>query len=876
MKKKRLALIVALAVSLVAGVVSLAACGGNDGDEAFSAPKNAKVSGTLFTWDAVEKADNGYTVKINSGEVQVTVTELDLTSNAATAYIKEGANSLSVKVNTTDALKESTYSTAVTYTYTISEDTLSEAAKAFKTAVEAIATLDASSDKAAIDGADAAITNALATYENLSGSDKTDVIAVKNSLDGKKEALNTAIAAQISAYKTAVEAAEEAANASVEELEAAIAAANAKKDALAEATKTAKAEEYAAYNTRLETVTAALDTMKGPAAAVKALKDEVDALSNETSVSVEYYNQLTALKEKIEALSDEAKALWDEADTAKVEAEITRVLKVAVDIKDADEAFGWGGNGELYIIREYYNVKGEIIDYGEQLTVTYTLTVDDVAGEEQTTTLTSENGVYVGKIHFNATQENTFAYTIKTASGDKVEDNSLSYAAFKANIWWATIPAGEERAPVFNNNDKLYLANTYGDHTYAYIYSPDVIVADTYKDADVEISGVALAKVEVTSNMSREALYRTIAREHGDVFIGNNIDVRFLFVSETVEDGKTVRTCVNSGCVSEVITLSLTSQDAKYRIENQFGNDDIYDIGVWGGDPGVFSLIKDDGEAYKPIYEKFISQFEELYPNLITKETLKDYFQILISAYDDTTDELLFSKAVPFKNQAYDYVSFMRDWTVHHFVNKGEDNETVTFYLTLTIQLKDKVNGEDNPLAKDYKDSASANVMVQSLYTGSYTFQASDVTLSTDIQIERTNEVIFMSANSESAAKDMINGSISCIEIRFTKDADKATYYTVYILYHADTQKFVIHKNADGSDAGVEIQRGADYWKPTNDINNLVKEFDSTIGSIDDEGLFFQTKLIDNAEDDTYLFGEGESEWVTFYKAPAPDTGDGE
>ncbi|MDE6058660.1 MAG: hypothetical protein K2G44_01310 [Clostridia bacterium] len=864
MKKKRLALIVALAVSLVAGVVSLAACGGNDGDEAFSAPKNAKVSGTLFTWDAVEKADNGYTVKINSGEVQVTVTELDLTSNAATAYIKEGANSLSVKVNATDALKESTYSNAVTYTYTISEDTLSEAAKAFKTAVEAIATLDASSDKTAIDGADAAITNALATYENLSSSDKTDVVAVKNSLDGKKEALNTAIAAQISAYKTAVEAAEEAANASVEELEAAIAAANAKKDALAEATKTAKAEEYAAYNTRLETVTAALDTMKGPAAAVKALKDEVDALSNETTVSVEYYNQLTALKEKIEALSDEAKALWDEADTAKVEAEITRVEETPTDCKKSDEAFGFGGNGTLYILRDYVNVLGGQITFETAPAIAYQIINNETDGAGQQGTLTrNENGVYSFTIPYNPTLANNFVYTVE--GEDEV---TLKFAPFTANLWLNGSDETEgEFRKLFNNEDKLII---HGDG-YADVYLADDVNIGTSDGAQISISGNAIAKgIPVKEATLREDFYRAIARsEYGKAFIDNTLEVRFVFYNQSIDEETDVitRTTVPNASVSEKITISLTDYDYKYEIAQK----NIFDLGVWPD--GSFSLIN---AGYM---SDFLSQFEELYPDL-TADNVTDYFQILISAYEGENSEASFTKAAPLEAKAYDYLSFMKAWAVQHFKNGGADNTEVHFSLTYTIQLKETVNGKPNPLAKDFRDSASAKVNEPNDYSangyGTYTFTKADVTIPTDIQIGRTNEPIFL--QNFAISNDMINGYVSHVEVYMKNGENAEGYHTAYILYNAATETFTLHKNVNGSDSGLPLIKGGnEYYVSWNDFNTWVRNnYSEPAFDIDGEGWYFQTKIVDNENDDQYLFGEGESEWVTFYKAPAPDTGDGE
>ena len=871
MKKKRIALIATLAVSLVACAASLTACQDKGDKDAFSAPENVKVTNALLTWDEVENADNGYTVKINGKEVGVDETKLDLTSEKASANIKEGDNKLSVKVNATEDKKESKYSKEVTYKYTKPEDQkppvgeLSAAAKAFKAEVEALATVDLNSTKAQIDAAKTALDTALANYEKLSVADKTAVATQKTALDEKKTAydnLITAINGQIAdaaealTYDFATADTDEVAEANYAKANELLAVYQALKDYV----QAGVAEQYEAIT---EAKTAAENKIK---ASVNAAKDEVAAISNQNEITVEYYEGLTALKDKIEAFGAYATTLWNSEDTAKVTAEITRVVTAVFEVKKSDEAFGFGDAGKLYILRDYVNVLGEQIEY-DTLSITYT--VND--GAEQTGTLErNENGVYVYVISYNPDNENTFVYTV----GDE-KQVTLNFAAFKNNIYLTILKTDEEFTTAFNEKtDTLTINQAYDvDHTYADIYlASDIDVGDTKNDAHISISRTAIAsKVPVKGGLTREELYRAIARsEQGKKLIGDSYEIRLVFYSEVEETkGVITRTRINNASVSEKFTLSLTERDYKFEIDYKPNGDSVFDLGVWPNNPGVFSLI---GTNKIP---NFITQFNELYPDLITAENAIDYFQILISAYvyeaDDKSDaELKFTKVAPFKNMAYDYATFLREWSSYFFSNGGEDNTEIKFYLTLTIQLKETVDGKVNPLAKDFRDSASQPVTVQNNYDGKYTFKASDVTLTNECQMDRTNEPIFM--HTFVLSNDIINGHVSHIEL-YIKNGDNV--YKAYILLDGYDDNgnaiFTIHKNADGSDTGrALIKGGNEYYCSANDLNNWVNDNNDSTFNLDGEGWYFKTIIIDNAEDDYYLLGDGESEWVTFYKEPAP------
>lgn len=121
--KKSLTVVVTAGMTAVA-LLGVTAC--KESEEAFKAPENVSVAGSVLSWDAAEGASSGYTVRVGSDETKtVTVSASDaetvtlsLAEGKIVEYFASGANELSVKVNATDKKSESAYSKAVTYNYT--------------------------------------------------------------------------------------------------------------------------------------------------------------------------------------------------------------------------------------------------------------------------------------------------------------------------------------------------------------------------------------------------------------------------------------------------------------------------------------------------------------------------------------------------------------------------------------------------------------------------------------------------------------------------------------------------------------------------------------------------------------------------------------
>ncbi|MDE6442708.1 MAG: hypothetical protein K2L12_08170, partial [Clostridia bacterium] len=303
----------------------------------------------------------------------------------------------------------------------------------------------------------------------------------------------------------------------------------------------------------------------------------------------------------------------------------------------------------------------------------------------------------------------------------------------------------------------------------------------------------------------------------------------------------------------------------------------IIDAGVWNG--GNFSLITAYNEGIADVvnnYDNFTGQFNNVIDGLtVTKDNIKDYLQIKVTAYAATDTENaneLFSAIAPFENQGYNYHAFIKSWSVYHYQNAASKNETVNFKLTLTVQLKEEVNGEANPFSKYFKYSVSTPVRQENDFNGSYEFKESDVKLPDTNQLNKTNEPILFQGFD--VANDIINGYISHMEIHFAKvenatdPVNPSTYETAYVYYYKNNNgddTFVVYKNADKSDEGLVFNKGGnEYWRGLTDVNNWFKSYDPDF-DITGEGWYFRTRLIDNTEDDRYIVGEGVSGWTTFY-----------
>lgn len=286
MKRKSVSAVAASALALSVGLAVLSACGETKGT--FDAPENVAINGAVVSWSAVEGADNGYVVKINDDELTVTVTSLDLTSEAAVGYLDEGENSVAVRVGETQSMNASAWSETVTYTYS-PVDPDREAADAFIAQVEAIGDVKA-------EGAGDKITAAESAYEALSDEAKTMAADAKATLDAKRAEYDAylEVREEVDTFAAQVEAIDVNAADAGEKIAAA-------ESAYAQLTEAAK-EMAAAQSATLAAKKAA-----------QAFVVQVNAIDVEAA---DVSGKLAAAESAYTALSDAAKAFTEQARAA--------------------------------------------------------------------------------------------------------------------------------------------------------------------------------------------------------------------------------------------------------------------------------------------------------------------------------------------------------------------------------------------------------------------------------------------------------------------------------------------------------------------------------------------------------------------------------
>lgn len=834
---------------------------------ALAKPANLAVANGVLSWNAVTGATNGYIVSYGENSVEVTATQIDLTEKAGQLNLPEGKEvSITVKAKATDSHLESA---AAEIKYNVPGVSAEEKAQKIAEAkAELQGYVDGLPDSETYTEAQAeavvvAVQAAEGKYADYPAYVKEDgdVAALYATLTAAKQTALQAIAAaelqrNIDAAKTELQAyaaqlpddLTALTDSAAEALLAAVGGAEEKYNGYAAEVKNDN-EVSALYARITNAVTAAQNKI---AATVNALKTAVEALTGEIpadNLNRDYYETLEGYIAQIDALGAYANTLCNAAEMKqKVEAEKTALVEKPVNEKSDVAVFVDGAeNNKITILYEATNVFGEKIEFTNVPVLT--LTVDSATTNPVSPVLTGKDGLYTYTATFSKKVGADYQLKVIYKIGNG-EEKTFEYTEFKDDIY-------------FMPNDFYAIVDGKisfsGGDAYFDIYTTDAIALDANGGLPTVTGFPLITGVPVSSGMTEEVFRRNLARSYPDL-LDKEYEVRFVVYRKTVNEDTgaiTISNIKNALVSHDTYTLDLTEYDVKEAIDAGA----VFDLGVWPS-TGNFSLIT------VAQVENFAAQFNGKVDGVtVTAENAEEYFQIKITAYGKETDKEEFFKVVPFANQAYDYFSFMTEWASYFFKNGGEDNATVNFYLTLTIQLKDTVNGVANPLAAYFRDSKQANVSQSSDYTGTYTFSKSTVTVPTTIQINRTNEPIFFQGFS--MANDIINGHISYVELRFARQENASEYYTAYVLYNAETEQFSLHAKLDGSDAGKALSKGGnEYWIPANDLNVWINENyeldDGVTFSIDSADWYFCTKAVNNEEDDYYLFGEGVSEWKTF------------
>lgn len=876
-KGRFLLLITAVAMGICLSL-GLVACGGK---KPFSAPENVKVTGTTLSWDEVEGAENGYTVKINADETtKVSAAKLDLTT--VTAKLKEGENTLAVKVNATDKAGESGYSDTKTYVYTPVTPPITLAVPTGLKAEGGIVSWNkvdkATSYVVSCGGHTETVTDtkvSTSLFNLTEGETVTfSVKAKRDEVESEAATCQYTVPNPVQEAKDAIAAVKEALPAGNEGIIAAVDGFDKIYAGYSEAVKS-NAEVSAAYGE--------LASIRGAAKAViesevDGLKTSVDELLGTEVKDFDQasYEQLAEKKDEINALGAYAKTYYTDY-AAKIEAldvKAAEVKTTAINNEDGVEAFVNGANGTVTILYRATNVLGEAITGTAPALIVTLDEGTDNGVDTSDAAFTEHGGVFCYTVNFtkkpnvNISEENPAGeapeYRLKVTY--KIGDNArqeVKYIEFNDDIYFTAIPNEPKPDDYYAIKDGKIVFSGADNEAYFDIYETDVISIGADNNADPVITGFPLIKGAVVKNgISVEDFRRMLALNYAEILLNKTYAVRFVVYNKQVNGGIVISNIKNSLVSHDTYVLDLTEEDAKLPIDKG----SVFDLGVWPVS-GNFSLIVTGNVP------AFIPQFNGVIDGVtIDENNVKNYVQIKITAYDKTDTagaEPLFSKIVPFENQAYDYFSYMKDWAAYYFANGGTDNGNVNFYLTLTIQLKDEVNGQPNPFAKAFKDSASANVTVQNDYTGTYTFSKSDVTLPNDLLFKFTNAPILFPDGFKHA--DIVKNGCATLQLHVSNSADGENSTAFYVVYNDKNDTFVILKQADDdlSTGLVFGKGGSEYY------NEFINDwFNAALGvnnfNVTGQGWYFCTELVDNPDDGAYLYSGQKSAWTTFYKPAEP------
>ncbi|MCI8458834.1 MAG: hypothetical protein HFE46_04135 [Clostridia bacterium] len=857
--------------------------------EAFAAPQNVQVQGDTLQWSAVEGAAAGYTVRVNGsadkivGVSAAAGTSLSL-SGVVQKYFDTGANTLAVKANAvTDGKTESAYSAEVTYTFDGSneeetpqlprlprpENARIEGEKLLWNAVAGVSeyvvyTLEEGSSEVRVTGTELHLfaEGVAESLKLVAGA--TVEIYVKVPADAThRESLSSVVVHIIPAESEAVK--EQKIAAARKETAACAQSLAGKSDEQVFAAATAFAATFKAYDDYVKEDSAVAASYAEITAALTAAKTNIETTTTQKHTEIQElldkqygaqkptladHQALQAAAAWIADLQEGtyAHAYWQEqhADTAaQVQSKIAAVEKIPVQETEDVQAFVDGANGTVTILYSALNVLGEgiVFDGSPALRVT----VDGATlQEDAAATFTDKNGTYVYTASFGKKADADYQLQVKYAIGEG-DEKTVTYKEFLDNIYF--VPDAFHAVA----DGKIQYSGAPGDEAFF----------DVYEASAISHSGVLpqitarplLSGIAVKNGMAIDEFRRMLARSYANILIDKVFEVKFVVYTKTVDEtGAITMSNIKNALVGhDVYTLDLTAEDAKMPLTNS-----VLDLGVWPG-TGNFSLIvQDQVEAY-------VAQLNDVVDGVtVTADNARDYLKIRIDVLDDDADgAVVFSKDVPFANQAYDYYTLMKEWSSHYFKNGGEDGAMAHFKLTLTIGLTQTVNGEANPLGAYFRDAAPKDVSKGQVYNGEHTFNKADVTVPNDIQFDLTNEPIFF--RGFTMANDIISGLVSHLELRFAPSADTQEYHTAYVLYHKENDAFYLHKEANGSDAGQALIKGGnEYYLSGNDLNIWINAqyfggentFNITTG-----GWYFATQAVDNPDDDTYLYGDGLSAW---------------
>ncbi len=544
-----------------------------------SAPVNLKIEGDTLTWDAVEGAANGYTVKIGTQTVAASSNSLDLAAEEVKAVLVKGENKISVKANKVSGLAESAYSSEITYNYVIAAD---EEAAQFKHAVEAIGTVTADSE--------AAISNAKAKYKVLSEEAKavegvSEASALLIQKDGEYFALlvNAVDTQSLDTDLTVSDnQAADAAIAKAEEYYATLL-----DNAGSAEAKATLDEKKAAYDEVLASVGTLLTELEESIAQLN-----LDGNITQDKLTVDYYKQLKQLKNGIDELGEYAAGIWQNNNaplTAAVEKEIENLLKTPAEIIDEVEIFFDAVNGKVTVLCKAVNILGDTIAENAPALSLTTYAADTITHQAA---FTGKDGVYhyttnnIVVEEAKGSTEDADDYQLKIVySIGGGSEKTVIYKKINNDIYFD--PAKDFNAIV---DDTVHFSGAPGFEAYFDIYESGNIALGKGETIPA-ITGFPLIKqVPVKNDMTVEAFRAQLAREYSDLLLDKEYEVRFvLYLTEKNEDGAIKISNVKNDLVShDVYMLDLTEEDKKERLFMGGGGE-----GVWGSstsDPGLYEF----------------------------------------------------------------------------------------------------------------------------------------------------------------------------------------------------------------------------------------------------------------------------------------------
>lgn len=727
---------------------------------AFATPTGLTVSGTVLSWSAVEGAE-AYVVSYGEYSVEVTAAQIDLAEKAGQLNLPDGVSvTISVKVKATDAHYESAAAEVTYQVPGVSDAEKAQAIAAAKAELQGYVDELPESESYTEEEAEtvlSAVEEAEGKYADYPAyvKENSEITALYGTLTAAKETARQAIAAaelqrKIAAAKTELEGyAEELpeeltalTDAEAEEILVITAQAQESYEAYEEAVK--EDDGVAALWTEISAAkTAAQSKIEGT---VNALKENVLAITGSEAVTSEYYETLEGYAEQIKSLGAYANTLCDaEALAQKVSGELVRVTETVFRFEAEDTVFGFGGEGTQFIVRVYYNVLGDQIEFATAPAISYS--VND--GEQKTESLVKQaNGAYVGTIAFNPTEATTIRYTV----GDEAE-KTVSYAAFQPNIWLNDAPAGsDEYRSLFDGEDKVVINQT-GAENFADIYLATDLDIGSSNNAQLSISNVPLAtKIPVSNGMTRAELYRVIATTYGDVFIGKTYEVRFVFYYVSEENGVVSHSTVNNASVSEKITLSLTQEDTKENLYFASAG-----IDVWNDNSGIIVM----GAAYNSI-EKIVEQMNDVSATEISTEAALAEIRLYIDVtYRGETKRFYLPYTATLSGSAVKS-------NLYQLFGETAEGESYVFKFGVAV-------AENSAFGAYFRDSAAMTTGI----TASLTVSRSDASASSEAQFRFTGDGNYIELVRAGANGKAFDDGASYIALTATKGE---VTFTVYML----------------------------------------------------------------------------------------------